>query len=294
MKIEALQAFVAAAEQRSFTRAGESLYMSQPTVSRYIAELEKQMGGALFVRNAHTCELTLLGKQVFIHAKRMVNEWESIEALSREDAQRKDDAVRIGYTYQEMLQLITQALTDTGLMSRKLELSVRFADGSDVTRLIREGQLDCAVMHLPSVTNPDGLEIRLICKCGMCVHAPHGHHLAKYDEVKLEQLIHETDVRIANEKGFYRMADEAFRSLNLPMMKHVYVQSAADCMPITRYRNYVCLNPSIYPAWPGCKKVYIQDWTTDFSLVFVVRAQQSTDTTERLYNALCSCMQKAE
>lgn len=292
MKLEVLQAFVMAAEEGSFSRAGERLYMSQPTVSRYIAELEQKMGGALYARNAHTCELTPLGKQVFVHAKRMMNEWERIEAIAAERIGRDSLTVRIGYTYQEMLGIITQALSDTGLVSRKLELSVRFGDGSDITRLVREGQLDCAVMHLPSVTNPEGLEIRLICKCGMCVHTPTGHRLAKYDEVPLEQLVHETDVRTVNEKAFYRMADEAFRSLNLPQMKHVYVQNAADCMPITCYRNYVCLNPSIYSAWPGCKKVYIQDWTTDFSLVFVTRVSHVMENTEKLYKALCASMRR--
>ncbi len=290
MKVEVLQAFVAAAEQRSFSKAGETLYLSQPTVSRYIADLEKQMGGALFERNAHTCELTLLGKQVFVHAKRMLNEWECIQTLKSGDAESKTSRVRIGYTYQEMLQIITPALSEIGASSVKTELSVRFGDGSDISRLVHEGMLDCAVMHLPSVSNLQGLSVRLICKCGMSFHAPEGHRLAGYDTVKLEQLIHETDVRIASEKGFYRMADEAFSGLNLPVMKHVYVERASDCMPITRFMKHICLNPEIYPAWPGCRMVKIEDWTTDFSLVFVTREDYVSDATERLYKALCTSM----
>jgi len=292
MKIEALQAFVAAAEQRSFSRAGEILYLSQPTVSRYISELERQIDGELFTRNAHVCELTLLGKQVFVHAKRMLNEWENICALKAEITAAKSSLVRIGYTYQEMLQIITPALSEIGAASVKTELSVRFGDGSDISRLIHEGMLDCAVMHLPSVSNLQGLSVRLICKCGMAFHAPEGHRLAGYDKVKIEQLVHETDVRVANEKGFYRMADEAFSSLNLPPMKHVYVERASDCMPITRYMKHICLNPEIYPAWPGCRMVRIEDWTTDFSLVFVTREGIISDASEKLYKALCASMKK--
>ena len=287
MKIEALQAFVAVAEQRSFSKAAQRLYLSSPTVSRYIAEMEKSIGEALFVRNAHTCELTLLGKKTFIHAKRIVNEWAEIEALRLENVNANDAALRIGYTYQEILKTITAAFPETGWSNPKMELSVRFGEGTDISRMVREGSVDCAVMHLPSVSNPQGLNIRLICKCGMSFHAPMGHHLAQMDEVKLEQLIHETDVRVASEKGFYRMADEAFTMLNLPQMKHVYVERAADCMPITRYRNCICLNPEIYPPWPDCKKVKITDWTTDFSLVFVTKSDHVSDTIERLYKALC-------
>lgn len=290
MKVEVLQAFVAAAEQRSFSKAGEMLYLSQPTVSRYIADLEKQMGGALFERNAHTCELTLLGKQVFVHAKRMTNEWESIRQLADIRTEDACSQIRIGYTYFEMMPLITNALSDRELVSKKFDISVRIGDGTDITRLVREGVLDCAVMHLPSVSSPSGLSIRMICKCGMCVQVPPGNHLWTYPSVTMNQLVHETDVRIANEKSFYRTADEAFASVNLPQMKHVYAQNAADCMPITCYKGYVCLNPSIYNAWKGCRNIPIEDWTTDFSLVFVTRENCVSDSVERLYKALCATL----
>lgn len=287
MKIEILQAFVVAAERRSFSKAGEALYLSQPTVSRYIGEMEKLMGGALFERNAHTCELTLLGKQAFVHAKRIVNEWQAIEALKADHRAQANAIVRIGYTYHEMMQMITAAIMKTDLSAKELEISVRFGDGADISRLIREGHLECGVMHLPSVTNPEGLMIRLINRCGMCLHVPQEHRLASFDRVKLEQLVHETDVRIQHEVGFYRMADEAFSKLNLPQIKHFYVERAIDCMPIVRYKNLICLSPSIYPAWPGCRKVPIEDWTTDFSLVFVTREGRFCENTEKIYRALC-------
>lgn len=287
MKVEVLQAFVVVAEQCSFSKAADRLYLSPPTVSRYIAEMEKTVGDTLFIRNAHNCELTLLGKQIYVHAKRMLNEWENIEALIREKNERCDEALRIGYTYQEMLKFITLAFSATNWSNPNLEVSVRFGDGSDITRLVREGLIDCAIMHLPSVSNSQGLNIRLICKCGMCFHVPLGHRFAKMIEIKMEQLIHETDVRITAEKGFYRMADEAFSLLNLPQMKHIYVERAADCMPIGRYKNCICLSPEIYSSWPEYHKVTISDWTTDFSLVFVTKNGFVSDTTEKLYRSLC-------
>lgn len=288
MKMEVLQAFVAVAERRSFSKAGEELYLSQPTVSRYIREMEKSTGGALFVRDAHSCELTLLGKQVFVHAKRIINEWQAIEKLKDESRATINENVRIGYTYHLMMLMISDAMMKMNQKAEDVEISVHFGDGADISRLIREGKLECGVMHLPSVSNPDGLAIRLISRCDMCVQVPQGHRLAAYDQIKLEQLIHETDVRIQREIGFYRMADEAFAMLNLPPMKHIYVERASDCLPIVLHRNRLCLSPSIYPPWPGCKKVIIEDWTTDFSLVFVTKEKQMCENVEKIYRALCS------
>lgn len=292
MKIEVLQAFVAAVEQGSFSKAGEVLYLSQPTVSRYIGELEKQIGGAVFVRNAHACELTTVGKQAYIHARRIVNEWKSIEALSEIEESGQELAIRIGYTYEEMLKLVTAALAKSGLPPEKMEVSVRFGDGKDITRLVLEGKLDCAVMHLPSVSFHKGLSIRLIRKCSMCMISSETHRLAGQKSLKMEQLVHETDVRISGEAGFYKQIDEAFNILNLSQIKHVYVQNAMDCLPGISYKNCIAFDADIYPTWPGCIKVPIEDWTTDFSLVFVTREDVVADAVERLYKALCATLKR--
>ncbi|MDO4493367.1 MAG: LysR family transcriptional regulator [Clostridia bacterium] len=285
MKTEYLQAFVAAAEKQSFSLAGAALYLSQPTISRYIGELEKHLGTPLFLRNAHTCELTPTGKQVYLHAKRILNECDAIDAL-KQTTDHRDDVIRIGYTFHEMMPRISAAIMQTDAGARGPEISLRFGDGSDICRRIREGLLECGVMHLPSVPPGSGLTIRLISKCGMCVYIPETHHLAARKGVKLEQLIHETDVRTQNEKNYYRMTDEAFKALNLPETKHRYVEHAADCMPIVRYKNLICFTPALYPAWPGCVKIPIEDWTTDFSLVFVTRPERETPYLDALCRAL--------
>jgi len=292
MKIEILQAFVETVEQGSFSRAGEILYLSQPTVSRYISELEKQTGGALFTRNAHACELTLLGKQAYIHARRIVNEWESLRELARKEEKNKESSIRIGYAFEEALKLITPALMKSGLSSDKVELSVRFGEGNDITRLVREGKLDCAVMHLPSISSSEELSIRQICKCKMCMYSSENHRLAGQKSLKLEQLRHETDVRIAREASYFKKIDEAFDALNLPPIQHVYVQNALDCVPSLMYKNCIAISPDIYSPWPGCLKIPIEDWTTDFSLVFVTRQGSFSASTERLYRTLCMVLKK--
>ncbi len=292
MKIEIFQAFVAAAEQSSFSKAGEMLYLSQPTVSRYIGELEKRMGGELFVRNAHTCELTMLGKQVYIHVKRIVNEWQCIEKLTKEKEEEQESAIRIGYAFVEMLKLIAPVLARSGLAFKKTEISTHYAEGSNITRLIREEKLDCAIMHLPSVLGSAGLEIRQICKCSICLYASVNHRLAGYKSLKLEQLIHETEIRSTKEEGYYRKMDEAFSRLNLSLPKHVYAKDESDIVPSIIYKNCVAFSPDIYSPWPDCVKIPIEDWMTDFSLVFVTRKGYYSDATERLYKALCNGMKK--
>lgn len=57
-----LECFVQVALSLSFRRAAEELHLSQPTVSKQVASLERELGGALFVRSTRQVLLTQLGE----------------------------------------------------------------------------------------------------------------------------------------------------------------------------------------------------------------------------------------
>ena len=60
-KLSTLQLFIRVARTSSFTKAGRELGLSQPSASRRISELEKEVGAALFVRSTRAVKLTEAG-----------------------------------------------------------------------------------------------------------------------------------------------------------------------------------------------------------------------------------------
>lgn len=68
MKLSNLIYFAEIAAEGSFTRASEKLYISQPTLSRRIQELEAELGVDLFIRHSHSLELSSEGEQFLIEA----------------------------------------------------------------------------------------------------------------------------------------------------------------------------------------------------------------------------------
>ena len=79
-----LRYFVAVAQQLHFTRAAETLYVSQPALSKQIRALERQLRVTLFERDHGTVRLTRAGTELLPHAERMVASWESAKsALSK-------------------------------------------------------------------------------------------------------------------------------------------------------------------------------------------------------------------
>ncbi len=72
MNFRHLEAFVQVAAQGGFTRAAEALYLTQPTVSGQVKELEQELGVALFDRLARSVELTDAGRLLLVEARMLL------------------------------------------------------------------------------------------------------------------------------------------------------------------------------------------------------------------------------
>ncbi len=72
METRLLEAFLAVADYLNFSRAAESLYISQPTLSKQIHELEQLLGVQLFFRSGRPVSLTEQGKRILPIARHIV------------------------------------------------------------------------------------------------------------------------------------------------------------------------------------------------------------------------------
>ncbi len=73
MKIQSMREFLTLSELRNFNSASEKLFLSQPTLSRHIKELEEELGVTLFNRSTRRVELTECGEYFLPFARLIVN-----------------------------------------------------------------------------------------------------------------------------------------------------------------------------------------------------------------------------
>jgi DNA-binding transcriptional LysR family regulator len=83
MEVRHLRAFVAVAEEGTFTRAAQRLHVSQPPLSKQVRQLESELGTALFVRRRDGIELTPDGTILLERAQAALTAFREFEELSR-------------------------------------------------------------------------------------------------------------------------------------------------------------------------------------------------------------------
>ena len=76
VELSEIQGFVAVAEKGSFRAAAESLFISQPALSRRIEKLEAELGSRLVERTTRRVSLTESGRQFLTHAQAVLAEME--------------------------------------------------------------------------------------------------------------------------------------------------------------------------------------------------------------------------
>lgn len=91
-----LKTFIAAAEYKKMSEAAKQLYISQPTVSQIISDLEKEYQVSLFERYPRELKLTTAGELFFHSAKEIVETYEKLEKNMKSVIQQR--CLKIGAT----------------------------------------------------------------------------------------------------------------------------------------------------------------------------------------------------
>ena len=90
MDFKQLEAFINVAKYKNFSKAGKVLYLSQPTISMHISNLEKELGTTLFDRNSKEVNLTPSGNDFLKYALDLIN----IKNHALHELTRSNDSIK--------------------------------------------------------------------------------------------------------------------------------------------------------------------------------------------------------
>ncbi len=96
MTSQQLECFIYTAERLNFTKAAEALFLSVPTVTHHIKNLEEEIGVRLFYRNSRIVKLTEQGEKFYYDAKDIYMKMEDAKARFQSNTQSESLIFRIG------------------------------------------------------------------------------------------------------------------------------------------------------------------------------------------------------
>lgn len=140
------QLVLAIVREGSFTAAAKSLFITQPTLSHQIRQIEEQLGASIFVRSKTAIELTPTG-QVYVQAARRILQIEtqmneSLSALSG----ASEGMLHLGLPYQRADELLPQVLADFYTLYPHVRIEAVTAPRQELERMLLGGELDMALI----------------------------------------------------------------------------------------------------------------------------------------------------
>ncbi|WP_155055746.1 LysR family transcriptional regulator [Streptomyces blattellae] len=184
MELRHLRYFVAVAEEGAMARAAERLHLTQPSLSRQIRQLERDMGTPLFERTTRGTTLTAAGTALHRHALLLLRLADATKDVARAPDTARD-MVNLGVPQGVPPDQLMRVLAEVEERLPHTAISITEASSAEQLKLIREGHLDLGIVR----ERPSGnlLAERLFdVPTGLAVRP--GHHLAEKPVCRLSDL----------------------------------------------------------------------------------------------------------
>ncbi len=178
-------AFVKTVEKGSFTRAAKELNYAQSSVSKMVADLEKEWGMTLLERSKNGVRLTSAGEQVMPFLRKVLSEHQKLEGQISQMNGIETGVVRIGTFSSVAINWLPNIFARMQKDHPGIEYEMLLGDYEEVERWTREGRVDCGFLRLPTVAK---FETMLLKQDEYKVVLPMDHFLAKEEKIDIEDL----------------------------------------------------------------------------------------------------------
>lgn len=160
MELRHLRYFVAVAEERHFGRAAARLHVTQSTLSAQVQGLEREVGGALFVRTSRRVELTEAGELMLAEARRALAQAGRALDVARQSVRGEAGVLRIGFSGVAVLEGVLPADLHRFRQAHPgVEITVAELPPAAQVRGVREGAID--VGYCPDLGLDDVADLTL-------------------------------------------------------------------------------------------------------------------------------------
>lgn len=149
MNLKQLKYALVLAQEGSFSRAAETLNISQPSLSQYIKKIETQVGAELFKRTSGEVQLTDAGRAYLEAGKKILSLEHQMQNQLADLTEYRGGTVCIGISPYRSVHMIPRVLQEFDRLYPNVRLIVREKSGHELLDAAIHGEFDLCVISLP-------------------------------------------------------------------------------------------------------------------------------------------------
>lgn len=186
MEIRHLEYFMEVARYCSFTKAAQTLYISQPAISKAIKSIEDELGIVLFDRSGKRVVLTDAGKILYQQAQSIVKSFRSLSSEINDLMNLEKGIIRIGLPPMIGANFFPKVIVEFHEKYPNITIQLVEVGAKRVETEVGNGNLDMGVAVLP--TDEDAFHTFQIVKDSLRLIVHPSHPLAEREAVSLSEL----------------------------------------------------------------------------------------------------------
>jgi len=192
-----LQVFYAVGKVLSFTKAAESLHMTQPAVTFQVRQLEEHFKARLFDRTHNRISMTEAGQVVFRYAERIFELYDEMEQAVGEITGEMSGHLVIGASTTLAEYVLPSLLGEFSQRFPEVTISLKVGNTDAVVAMVEENTIDLGIVEAPVVSGH--LDVEVCRQDELVMIVPPGHEMAGLSSVVPGQLVDK--VFVSREQG---------------------------------------------------------------------------------------------
>lgn len=211
MTLQQLKYFCVMAKVLHYTQAAETLYISQPTLSYAISELEKEFCVPLFEKQDRQIVLTKFGRTFLPYAQAALD---AISNGTHAIEQLNHPIIDLGYVYSLSFDYMPKLIEEFYKFLGHRKISFSFHEGFtlDMIEKLKSGDLD---MVFSTKTGDPTVNHLPVFKQELYLVVPKGHRLTEFEQVSIDDLKDENFITLNPNHPMRLHIDEYFRSADI-------------------------------------------------------------------------------
>lgn len=209
MEIEQLQYFKTVATMQHMTRAAEVLAISQPALSKSIANIEQHLGVPLFNREGRSIYLNRFGELFLQSVNVILDEYDRIKEEFEDIIKPGSGEVSFGFIHTLGMEIVPELIASTSEAFPNMQFSLTQATSLSLLKRLEEGAIDlCLSQKIESRVIE--IETEELFVEELFVIVPTTHPLAQQDAVKYDEVKNEPFIAIKKGNSLRQLVDELF------------------------------------------------------------------------------------